>query len=46
MCYDNGGRMYTFKDKVVDAVACVVWAGIFLALWCAGAIADLTIIGM
>tara|TARA_Y100000593_G_C4302838_1_gene334264 strand:+ start:2082 stop:2198 length:117 start_codon:yes stop_codon:yes gene_type:complete len=38
--------MYSFKDQVADAVAGVVWAAIFLVLWCAGAVADLAIVGM
>ena len=46
MCYDNGGTMYTFKDQVLDAIAGVVVAAMFLALWCVAAAADLAIIGM
>ena len=38
--------MYSFKDKVVDAIACVVWVGMFLVMWCAAAVADLAIVGM
>ena len=37
--------MYTIKDQVIDALAGVVIAGLFLALWCAGAVADLAIVG-
>ncbi len=45
MCYDNGGTMYTFKDQLIDALAGVMWGAIFLALWCAGAVADLATVG-
>jgi len=37
--------MYSFKDQVIDALAGIVWGAIFLALWCAGAAADLAIVG-
>ncbi len=45
MCYDKVGSMYTIKDQVIDALAGVVIAGLFLVMWCAGAIADLAIVG-
>ncbi len=37
--------MYTIKDQVIDALAGVLVAGLFLALWCAAAVADLATVG-
>ena len=40
-----GGRMYTVRDKVIDTLASVLVMGMFIALWCVGAVLDLTTVG-
>jgi hypothetical protein len=37
--------MYTFKDQVIDAIGGVLMVVGFIMLWCAGAMADLAIVG-
>ena len=46
MCYDKGGLMYTFKDKVIDAVTAVIGVAGFIVLYIAASLADLAIVGM
>ena len=39
------GNVYSDKDMVMDAIGGVMMGAAFILLWCAGAVADLAIVG-